>query len=47
MADNKGNLRKDCAYSDGLHFNAEGYKIMGKVLFNDVIKQLIISEWLD
>lgn len=47
MANNKGNLRKECAYSDGLHFTAEGYRVMGRVLFNDVLKQLIHNEWLD
>ncbi|TFF99862.1 MAG: hypothetical protein EU541_03795 [Promethearchaeota archaeon] len=47
MANNKGNLRKDCAYSDGLHFSAEGYRIMGKVLFKDVFKSIVISKWLD
>jgi len=47
MANSKGNLKKDCAYTDGLHFTAEGYKIMGKVLFKDVFKSIVLSEWLD
>ncbi len=47
MADEEGNLREECAYSDGLHFSAEGYRMMGRVIFEDVVKSIIITRFLD
>ncbi|MBN1803374.1 MAG: hypothetical protein JW891_17825 [Candidatus Lokiarchaeota archaeon] len=41
MMNKNGNLKKDCAYVDGLHFSEEGYKQMGMILFNDVFKNLL------
>lgn len=41
MMDDEGNLIKECAYVDGLHFSVEGYKQMGKVIFKDAIKAII------
>jgi lysophospholipase L1-like esterase len=41
MADTNGNLRKEYAVSDGLHFSVQGYKQMGLVIFHDVIKGLL------
>jgi len=41
MLDEKGNLKKNYAYIDGLHFSVEGYKQMGTTIFNDVIKAII------
>ncbi|MBD3213399.1 MAG: hypothetical protein GF311_12395 [Candidatus Lokiarchaeota archaeon] len=41
MANMQGNLKKEYAVSDGLHFSVQGYKQMGLVIFNDVIKALL------
>ncbi|MFX1274128.1 MAG: GDSL-type esterase/lipase family protein [Promethearchaeota archaeon] len=41
MRDIHGNLRKECAYIDGLHFSVEGYKQMGFIIFEDAIKEII------
>jgi len=41
MADAQGNLKPEYAYSDGLHFSVQGYKEMGLVIFEDVVKNLL------
>ena len=41
MQDEQGNLKEECAYIDGLHFSVEGYKQMGEVIFNDVVKLIL------
>ncbi len=45
MIDDEGNLIKECAYVDGLHFSLEGYKQMGKVIFKDAIKVIIEKKY--
>lgn len=45
MIDDSGNLTKQFAYIDGLHFSVEGYKQMAKILFNDVIKLIIEKKY--
>ncbi|MFO8018332.1 MAG: GDSL-type esterase/lipase family protein [Promethearchaeia archaeon] len=45
MADEEGNLKEEYAYADGLHFSVEGYKQMGKVIFKDLIKDLLPKEY--
>jgi lysophospholipase L1-like esterase len=46
MANTQGNLKKEYAVSDGLHFSVQGYKQMGLVIFNDVIKRLLEAAYL-
>ncbi|MFX1238896.1 MAG: GDSL-type esterase/lipase family protein, partial [Promethearchaeota archaeon] len=41
MSDEHGNLRKEYAYIDGLHFSVEGYKKMGELIFEKAIKNII------
>ena len=45
MKDEEGNLIKECAYVDGLHFSVEGYKQMGKVIFKDAIHTIIEKKY--
>jgi lysophospholipase L1-like esterase len=45
MIDDEGNLIKECAYVDGLHFSVEGYKQMGKVIFKDAVKVIIEKQY--
>ncbi len=45
MMDDEGNLIKECAYVDGLHFSVEGYKQMGKIIFKDAIKAIIEKKY--
>ncbi|TXT61906.1 MAG: hypothetical protein BAJALOKI1v1_1080008 [Promethearchaeota archaeon] len=45
MSNEKGNLRKEYAYPDGLHFTVEGYKKMGKLLFQEVVKNILKMEF--
>ncbi|MFX1393469.1 MAG: GDSL-type esterase/lipase family protein [Promethearchaeota archaeon] len=46
MMDDEGNLTEEYAYIDGLHFTVEGYRKMGSILFNEVIKNIIEKEYL-
>jgi lysophospholipase L1-like esterase len=41
MMDDEENLMKKYAYADGLHFSIDGYKCMGEIIFEDVIKKII------
>ncbi|TFG07277.1 MAG: hypothetical protein EU539_05320, partial [Promethearchaeota archaeon] len=41
MMDDEGNLKNEWAYIDGLHFSMEGYRQMGKVIFQDTVKPII------
>ncbi|MBD3254679.1 MAG: hypothetical protein GF383_06280 [Candidatus Lokiarchaeota archaeon] len=43
MQDENGNLKGEYAYSDGLHFSVEGYRQMGSVIFQDVIKNILLD----
>jgi len=45
MKDDEGNLIKECAYVDGLHFSVEGYKQMGNVIFKDAIKAILKKKY--
>ncbi len=45
MIDEKGNLKAELAYLDGLHFSVRGYQEMGKIIFNDVIHDLLEHEF--
>ena len=45
MMDDEENLMKKYAYADGLHFSIEGYKRMGEIIFEDVIKYIIEKEY--
>lgn len=45
MIDEEGNLKKECAYIDGLHFSVEGYKQMGTTIFKDAIKAIIEKKY--
>jgi len=45
MMDERGNLKKECSYIDGLHFSVEGYKQMGLTIFKDTIRDIIINHY--
>ncbi len=45
MINEEENLKKECAYIDGLHFSVEGYKQMGTTIFNDAIKAIIEKKY--
>ena len=45
MINEEGNLKKECAYIDGLHFSVEGYKQMGTTIFKDAIKAIIEKKY--
>ncbi len=45
MSDENGNLKKEYAYPDGLHFTVEGYHHMAYVIFEETIKSLIKSKF--
>jgi len=45
MANVQGNLKKEFAVSDGLHFSVQGYKQMGLIIFNQAVKNLIESSF--
>ncbi|MBY8983355.1 MAG: hypothetical protein KGD57_10420, partial [Candidatus Lokiarchaeota archaeon] len=46
MSDNNGNLKKEYAYPDGLHFTVEGYRQMANIILQDAIKQIIESKYI-
>lgn len=46
MSDDQGNLKKQYAYADGLHFSVDGYKQMAQALYKDVIKAIIQKKYL-
>jgi lysophospholipase L1-like esterase len=46
MQDERGNLKEECAYIDGLHFSVEGYKQMGEAIFNDTVKPILEKIYL-
>lgn len=46
MINTQGNLKAEYAYTDGLHFSVQGYKRMGYVIFEEVIKEIIRSTYL-
>lgn len=45
MTEDGGNLKKEYAYADGLHFSVEGYEQMGKVIFRDVVKKILLETY--
>lgn len=45
MADSHGNLKQEYAVSDGLHFSVQGYKQMGFILFQEVIRNLCETKY--
>ncbi|MBY9005924.1 MAG: hypothetical protein KGD63_04120 [Candidatus Lokiarchaeota archaeon] len=41
MSDEKGNLKNEYAYPDGIHFTVEGYRQMAQIIFKNALKQII------
>ncbi len=45
MADKNGDLKKDYANPDGIHFTVEGYYQMAYVIFKEAVKKIISSNY--
>ncbi len=46
MCNEEGNLNHDYGYVDGLHFTISGYRQMGTVIFNEVVKAIFEKTYL-
>ncbi|MBD3196103.1 MAG: hypothetical protein GF317_13680 [Candidatus Lokiarchaeota archaeon] len=45
MCDKNRNLKEDFAISDGIHFNVQGYKKMGELIFHQAIETILTQKF--
>ena len=46
MADMSGDLKKEYANPDGIHFTVKGYYQMASVIFKEAVKKIVGSNYL-